>query len=354
MTDALEVQLSTLRQASDQLLHSTLQIGDSAAAIRAVLRELVALGYDAGGSFHLALNTDFEPQLETLARLKTQLDGTVYAVENAMIAHFPPLGALLNPSPLTYLLGSVRSAPELVPVAVFDPDRYVSATNRALYDDLRTNRDALAHEQTRLQTLIAQRAGLVEDLRALRNRDLSDPGGSAELQAQIQRIDGEIVRSQGEIERLHGQVETLTARLERVAPGLGANLAEIRQLEIGESSEAIKRYTEGCVNYIVHRIHIPPVLAHDAHLWNDIAAQNPQYGITQGSEPLPGSVLVMEREHSYADDLYGHVMYVERVDGDTVWVTDNLHAEPVKLADLTSETTGANITYLYLPWHTSA
>ena len=45
-------------------------------------------------------------------------------------------------------------------------------------------------------------------------------------------------------------------------------------------------------------------------------------------------------------------MYVERVDMDGVWITDNLHSAPVKLADLTSEISGANISYLYLPWHT--
>ena len=79
-----------------------------------------------------------------------------------------------------------------------------------------------------------------------------------------------------------------------------------------------------------------------------------QYGVSSGNVPLVGSVLVMEKTHSYADHVYGHLMLVNRVDSDgAVWVTDNNHpSAAVKLSDLTSETSGANISYLYLPWFT--
>ncbi len=364
MSDQLEVQLSTLRAARDQLLASTLHIGDSVAALRAILRELAALGYEGiAGAPPLphALTARCDHDLDTLNHLKNQLDQTVYAVENAAVAHFPPLGALLNPSPLTLALRSERAAPVLAPVATtFTPDRYVSRTNQGLYQAFASRRDELASQQARLLSLTTTRADLDADLRALRNRISAEPGTvsvntaeAARLETHIRQLDADITRTHGDIGRLQGDVDTLGARLERVAPGAGANLAEIRQLEVGQSADAVQQNTEGCVNYIVQRVHIPALLARDAHLWNDIAAEHPQLGITQSHTPLPGSVLVMEREHSYADDLYGHVMYVERVDGATVWVTDNLHPTPVPLSDLTTETSGANLTYLYLPWHTA-
>jgi hypothetical protein len=69
---------------------------------------------------------------------------------------------------------------------------------------------------------------------------------------------------------------------------------------------------------------------------------------------LVGSVLVMEKAHPYADHVYGHLMLVNRVDADgAVWITDNTHPSvAIKLSSLTSETSGANISYLYLPWFT--
>jgi hypothetical protein len=47
-------------------------------------------------------------------------------------------------------------------------------------------------------------------------------------------------------------------------------------------------------------------------------------------------------------------MYVERVDAEGVWITDNLHAEPVNLSALTAKTSGPNLKYLYFPWQTHA
>jgi surface antigen len=63
----------------------------------------------------------------------------------------------------------------------------------------------------------------------------------------------------------------------------------------------------------------------------------------------------MQPDHPFADDRFGHVMYVERVDPDgAVWVTDNFNHEPVLLSRLTDEVSGPNIQYLYLPWQTQA
>jgi surface antigen len=107
------------------------------------------------------------------------------------------------------------------------------------------------------------------------------------------------------------------------------------------------------VNYIAGRVPIPGDLAANAHLWDDRAAELTRFGIRVGSEPLTGSILVMETDHPFASDNYGHVMLVESVGSDgSIWVTDNTHPTPVRLSDLTDEVTGDRIKYLYLPWYT--
>lgn len=93
-------------------------------------------------------------------------------------------------------------------------------------------------------------------------------------------------------------------------------------------------------------------MALDAHSWNDLVLEHPEYGISIGDQPLEGSVIVLEREHSYADDVFGHVLYVESVSDGEVWVTDNNNPEPIRFSDLTDQTTGDLVSYLYFPWHT--
>ena len=81
----------------------------------------------------------------------------------------------------------------------------------------------------------------------------------------------------------------------------------------------------------------------------------PQYGITSGDVPLAGAVVVLEPDHPYADDVFGHVLYIERVEHGVAWVTDNLHPDTaLPLTDLIDDVTGPNISYLYFPWHTQA
>ena len=108
------------------------------------------------------------------------------------------------------------------------------------------------------------------------------------------------------------------------------------------------------MNYVVNRMPIPPELPFNAHLWDEqVMKHGPKYGMSIGTVPLEGSVLVMEREHSYANDIYGHVMYVEKVEDGIVWVTDNNYPDKlVRLDHLTTETSGPYIKYLYFPWQT--
>ena len=129
----------------------------------------------------------------------------------------------------------------------------------------------------------------------------------------------------------------------------------IHELEGSESAPYVLSNTRDCVNYIASRVPIPGELAANAHLWDQRAGEYPQFGIRVSEVPLPGSILVMEAEHPYADDRYGHVMLVERVDSaGNIWITDNNHASPTRLSDLTTETSGERVKYLYLPWFTKA
>jgi surface antigen len=97
---------------------------------------------------------------------------------------------------------------------------------------------------------------------------------------------------------------------------------------------------------------IPPGIPGNAMTWIDNAIANPEYGITVGNVPLTGSVIVMQPEHSFAHDVFGHVMYVERVENGQIWVTDNFHHQPVLLNDMTDELAGPYIQYMYFPWQT--
>jgi hypothetical protein len=175
------------------------------------------------------------------------------------------------------------------------------------------------------------------------------------MQGQLDALDGQIAGLETEISELQVDVNTITQRLERVAPTMGADLSEIVALEGARNPVWMQESTFGCVNHIVDKMPLPNGVPRDALLWDDAALELPQYGISWGDTPLEGSVLQLDPSHPYADDRYGHVMYVERVEGDTVWVTDNLNpTDPVRLQDLTSRLFGEDMRYLYFPWHTGA
>lgn len=250
-----------------------------------------------------------------------------------------------------------------VPLSLVTSIGYISARNRPLYDTLVMTQNSLQDKTDVLAQLTEQRARLGEDLDALKNRMLSyDSTTSVEtqprvvaMQGQLDALDGQIVGLETEISGLQVDVDAITQRLERVAPTMGADLSEIIALEGAHNPVWMQENTFGCVNHIVDKMPLPNGVPRDALLWDAAALELPQYGISWGDTPLEGSVLQLDPSHPYADDQYGHVMYVERVEGDTVWVTDNLNpTDPVRLQDLTSRLSGEDMRYLYFPWHTGA
>lgn len=240
---------------------------------------------------------------------------------------------------------------------------YISPRNRAIYQQLTDAQSNLTDKSSSLTLLMNQRNVMSEDLTALKNRMLSYDGSTVvdtnprvmAMQAQIDSIDGQIAGLNVEIDGLRTDVAELTQRLERVAPAAGANLDAIVELEGAKNPVWMQNSTFGCVNHIVDKMPLPNGVPRDALLWDDAALQLPQYGISWGDQPLEGSVLQLDPSHPYADDQFGHVLYVERVEGSTVWVTDNNHAsDPVRLQDIMSKTSGDDMRYLYFPWHTGA
>jgi len=249
-----------------------------------------------------------------------------------------------------------------VPVAL-TPSSYVSAANRALFDEWTKARNETSSAAAVRDDLLEQRQEKQQELNALKNRILTfNPTANltgiervVTLEAQIQALDAQIAVLDTQIARTEDKVNELAHRLQWVLPGAGADLEKLRAMETGKTAQIVLDNTYDCVHYVASRLPIPANMATDAHLWNDNVLKLAEYGLQRGDVPLPGSVLVMEREHPYADSVNGHVMYVEAVDERGVWVTDNLHPDkPVLLSALTSEVTGPNISYVYFPWHTRA
>jgi hypothetical protein len=243
-------------------------------------------------------------------------------------------------------------------------DAYVNGANRPLLDQLEATNEQIESSEASILNMQEQRAAVQAELDSLTTRlgpNAPENARVRALQEQIASIDAELTATQANLVALQQQANTLTMRLERVAPAPGADLALIASLEGGTTSEAILRATRqadnsvNCVNYICTRMNIPPGIPNNAMYWVQNAMEHPEYGITVGNEPLPGSVIVMQPEHSYGHDVFGHVMYVERVDPDgTIWITDNNYPEMVRLQDLTSELNSPYIQYLYFPWETQA
>lgn len=239
-------------------------------------------------------------------------------------------------------------------------DGYLSKQNRPLYQAFLDKKAELAEARHHLDDLRHERMEKLEELAALRNRLMSHDSARdidsiprvQALKQQIAGIEGQITAAVHTVRTVEIDLARLHERLQRIVPAPGADLNLVASMEGAQTLQVIKEHTQDCVNYIVNRMAIPPGLPTDAHLWNDNIARMPEYGISTGHVPLEGSVLVMEREHSYADDIYGHLMYVEKVENGQVWITDNKHAAPVLLSDLTAETAGPHITYLYFPWQT--
>lgn len=238
---------------------------------------------------------------------------------------------------------------------------FVAGVNRTLYEDWSASKHRIETSTELRETLSQERDQKQRELNALTNRILTfTPDANLDRIDRVQGLRSDISDLGGQITQLDAQIahtrETfvvLDDRMQRVMPGAGAMPDLLVKMETGKTAQIVLDNTQDCVHFVASRVTIPPNMATNAYLWNDNVAKLGDYGIKSGTVPLAGAVLVMEREHPYANDVYGHVMYVEQVDARGVWVTDNLHPEkPILLSDLTSETSGANISYVYFPWNT--
>jgi hypothetical protein len=234
-------------------------------------------------------------------------------------------------------------------------EEYVSATNAPLKKEFDEKKTLLEQTEARMTVLEAERADKADLLKRLEAVAAANPEDSQlqeqinQLKKQLTEIDSELYYGNEDIPKLREDIEALQKRLDIFKFGPDADWEAIRALEGGETSEWIRNATRNednsvnCVNYVVNRMPIPPELPFNAHLWDEqVMKYGPKYGITIGDAPLEGSVIVMEREHSYANDIYGHVMYVEKVDENgVVWVTDNNYMDKPPY-----------IHYLYFPYQT--
>jgi prefoldin subunit 5 len=367
----VETRLSEMRDAADQINRACLRIDQCIQTVRADLAALASAGWQNEQVVYFLAHSRFQSSQmeawgETVRKLAADLNRAADDIESAVSRPAPATTVLVSSSGGGGGRSGYRGRIKQLAAAPLPPayplGAYIALTNRPLYDQLTRDQQKLTSEQIRLDALLQTRAGLNDDLIALKNRLRSyDPSIHLDkiprvqaLQTQLDQFDAQIAEARGNISHLQTEIAGFTTRLERVNPGPGADLNLIAQLETSVTPHWIKDNTEGCVNYIANRMPIPEGIALDAYQWDDRAAQLTQYGITSGAVPLPGAVIVLEREHSYADDLFGHLLYVEKVENGLVWVTDNHHATPVNLADLTSELSGPYIKYLYFPWWTTA
>ncbi|MCU0512304.1 MAG: hypothetical protein MUE40_07015 [Anaerolineae bacterium] len=396
----LEARLYQMRQAAAALRAAGDRVDTQVQAVHQLVDELLAAGIESPAALEFAgryrgqktIMDDWGAVLRQFAQhLEAAADEVEQAAGGALTAT-DPRSSTLPPDVLFPLLatagvsggvvsGSLTArywrrkpapraaasdaAPSRPAAARIDPAApaytgYLAQQNHALYDDFVRGQTALRAAHSQLDELLALRQQRLEELAALHNRlasvqpaaDVDSIPRVSAMKAEITALEQEVQRQAGTVRGLELDLSRLHERLERVSPAPGADLALVAGMEGAQTLQGIRENTYDCVHYIVNRMAIPPGLPTDAHHWVANVARMPEYGIRTGAQPLEGAVLVMAREHSYADDVYGHLMYVERVGADGVWVTDNHHAAPVRLADLTAETTGPHLTYLYFPWQT--
>lgn len=362
MNEELAVRLSELRDAADTMRRGTAAIRAAVDAVRSEIAALAAhVDPQATPSFgQLVYSGRLVELTDTLDRLTAQMTRTADDVEGAARWQGPPLGVLWDR--INTRTAPAAPTPSTVAPPAYTLGSYISRANRPLYDALLADQSALATERAAIQKLAAARAEAAHELNVLNDRLLAygetNVAAVPRVQAlhlQIDAYDHDLHEAERRVETLQARIDTATNRLLAVNPADSADVHLIRGLEGGESAPYVLANTRDCVNYIASRVPIPGELASNAHLWDERAAEYPQFGIRTGDVPLPGAIMVMEAAHPYADDAYGHVLLVEHIDASgTVWVTDNTHPTPTRLTDLTSETSGENIKYLYLPWFTKA
>lgn len=318
---------------------------------------------------HKAKIAGFPAQVRQFAdNLDQAADDIEYAVDGqkaGVVVHFyapkrAKFGKHSDASLLTSSYMNSADSPSHIKMTI---DDYVSGRNQALYNELKATQSHLDDRTTAMTLLINQRNVVAEDLSALKNRMLSyDPTTEVDLnprmltlQTQLDNLDSQIETLQTEVDNLQVDVQQMTERLDRVAPAVGAEVDAIIGLEDAENPTWMKNSTFGCVNHVVNKMPLPNGVPRDALLWDDAALQLPQYGISWGDTPLEGAVLQLDPSHPYADDQYGHVLYVERVENGVVWVTDNIHPDdPIRLDTIMSKLEGEDMRYMYFPWHTRA
>jgi hypothetical protein len=373
----VEFRLSELREAAEMFNRTSKRIEFSITNIKSTLELLVLLGLN--NPEFIAFTQEYLNHRGSLNRWSQQLElfsinltGAADELENAILNNdtttMTPNGSRSfgsggGTSILPLGLSTLFINPEPSPTPL-ETGEFVAGVNRPAYEQFQQQQETLIEREEHLNGLLQTRQEKLDDLVAIKNRLLSfdndiDFGEIPRVQVlenELAGLDQEIINAQDQIGILKIDISDLGARLDVVKPGVGADIGLIEKLdEMKVSSIWVRENTFGCVNHIVNKMPIPDGIPQHAYLWDQTAEQFSQYGITTGDTPLAGSVIVLEREHAYADPLYGHVMYVERVENGIVWVTDNIHPnEPVILSEIIGATSGPDIQYLYFPWHTQA
>ena len=364
----IQARLTELHDAASAFEVSGNRIRQALDNVSEIVDGILAVGYETGASAQFILRyrsqrPRMDEWINQIQHFGDKLGEAADEIEQASSAlasgRNPPLRgvfhdyARLNLTPESSPQPILQSAPAPAAHALGE---YVSDANRPLYDDLTQKQQELQGIQAQFHDLTQTRQQRVDTLQLLTDRLVAGEGADRDamrsLQTQITHMDTQIAGVQAHATQLQTQIADLTTRLDRVKPGPGADLHLVASLEGGATSQWVRDHTYSCVNYIANRMPIPDAMGRTAYLWDNQASLLSQYGITRGHVPLPGSVIVLEREHSYADDVNGHLMYVEKVDNGIVWITDNNHLDPVRLDSLTPELSGSNITYLYFPWQT--
>ena len=369
MTNTVEIRISQLRNAADQLRRSAGRVAFSVQSAADVIDGMVALGAVPPDfqQRYIAVRGHMTEWSDTLERFSEHLTDAADDVEAAHTGQriYPGFASGLGRGRVRPYMPERDAAPPApltpAPQAPLTDSVYVNRKNHALREAWQARRADLESKESALAALVDTRAAKADDLAALKNRlhsydpatDVSEIPRVQAMQAELNRLDGQISALEGQVDALGADVDQLAARLERVTPTAGADIKLIQSLEGSTSPDYLSQNTFDCVQHIVGKFHVPGELAVDAKLWAEMAAQFPEYGVQVGDMPLEGAVLMMDPDHAYADDVYGHVMYVENVSGGEVWVTDDTYnGDPVRLSDITDETTGDKLRYLYFPWHT--
>lgn len=364
---AVKITPEELRAAADTLEASARVIHERAGQTAEVVNQVVL-----GGRFQGNLAASYIARYQRTAETMQNWPGQLAAFANLLRQAADRFeGADRAEQGGGHVLGAAAMNPAF---ASSDPAfAYVSAANKPLYDEMLAAQKELSTTQSGLKSYQMNRQALAEYLENLKarleGRNFLERIGDqlhgydddyarmiAETEAEIAQYDAGILNKQQAIAELENRIAGTDARLRAVAPPAGANLDSIRSAEaLGQTEPWLVNQTGSCVRHVVQQLPIPVQLhPPNAKDWLAMPDKYPTYGITAHDEPRAGSVLVMQPEHKYASDTHGHVMYVTRVENGEVWVTDNAHANEVRLSKLTKETSGPTIKYLYFPWHTRA